>query len=66
MALHFPSGISTGSSRAAANIETHASGYRAYLAELTLMADDGQEYRLSTEALVTPETLPVHPPGGLR
>jgi hypothetical protein len=32
-------------------------GYRAYLAEVTLKSPSGHEYKLSTEARVTPDNV---------
>ena len=52
-ALSMPSG----SSRASAEIASPASGYRAFLAEVTLTAKTGHAYKLSTEARVTPDTV---------
>jgi len=49
--------IKPGSSKAAAAVETPAKGYRAYLAEVVLTAPDGHEYKLSTEARVTPDNI---------
>lgn len=43
---------------AAAVVADPASGYRAYLIEFTLVSPAGHEYRLSTEARVTPDTQP--------
>lgn len=47
--------IKPGSSRADATIEVPETGYRAYLAEVVLTSPTGQEYKLSTEARVTPD-----------
>jgi len=44
-----------------AQVQTPAHGYRAYLVEAELRADDGQTYKLSTEARVTPDVPPVFP-----
>jgi hypothetical protein len=49
--------IKGGSSKASAVVETPAKGYRAYLAEVVLTAPDGHEYKLSTEARVTPDNI---------
>src|SRR5713226_130006 len=49
--------IKPGSSKASAVVETPAKGYRAYLAEVVLTAPDGHEYKLSTEARVTPDNI---------
>jgi PhoPQ-activated pathogenicity-related protein len=38
-----------------AEVQTPAKGYRAYLLEVSLVSPTGQEYKLSTEARVTPE-----------
>lgn len=50
--------VESGSSRAAAEIEKPESGYRAFLGEVTLTSPTGQDYKLSTEARVTPDTKP--------
>ena len=47
--------IQSGSSRAVAQISTPEHGYRAYLGEVVLTSPTGQEYKLSTEARVTPD-----------
>ena len=52
-ALSMPSGRS----RASAEVAAPASGYRAFLAEVTLTATTGHAYKLSTEARVTPDTV---------
>jgi PhoPQ-activated pathogenicity-related protein len=52
-ALSMPSG----SNRASAEVAAPASGYRAFLAEVTLTAKTGHVYKLSTEARVTPDTI---------
>ena len=52
-ALAMPSG----SNRASAEVALPASGYRAFLAEVTLTATTGHVYKLSTEARVTPDTV---------
>ena len=46
--------IKSGSSQAAARVEKPGKGYRAYLAEVVLTSSTGDEYKLSTEARVTP------------
>jgi PhoPQ-activated pathogenicity-related protein len=47
--------ISSGSSRATAEVTTPGAGYRAYLVEAVLASSTGTEYKLSTEARVTPD-----------
>lgn len=47
--------ITPGSSKAATEIATPKSGYRAYLVEAVLTTANGKEYKLSTEARVTPD-----------
>lgn len=47
-----------GGTSAWAEVETPSSGYRAYLMEAVLQAPNGDEYRISTEARVTPDALP--------
>ena len=42
-------------SSASAEVEKPETGYRAYLGEVTLTSPTGQEYKLSTEARVTPD-----------
>ena len=49
--------IKPGSSIGKAVIEKPASGYRACLGEVTLTSPDGHEYKLSTEARVTPDNI---------
>ena len=49
--------IKTGSAKVAGEVKPFESGYRAYLAEVVLTASDGHEYKLSTEARVTPDNL---------
>jgi PhoPQ-activated pathogenicity-related protein len=49
--------VRRGSSKAAVSIATPDSGYRAYLVEVLLRSSTGQEYKLSTEARVTPDGL---------
>lgn len=49
--------VEKGSSRATAEIEKPASGYRAFLGEVTLTAPTGHDYKLSTEARVTPDSI---------
>jgi PhoPQ-activated pathogenicity-related protein len=46
-----------GSTQVVAKIEAPEHGYRAYLAEVTLTSPTGQDYRLSTEARVTPDDI---------
>jgi len=38
-------------------VETPTAGYRAYLAEVVLTSPSGKEYKLSTEARVTPDNI---------
>ena len=52
-----PLTIEPGSSRARAEIDKPQSGYRAYLGEVILSAPTGDEYKLSTEARVTPDNI---------
>ena len=52
-----PLTIEPGSSRARAEVEKPESGYRAYLGEVTLASPTGHEYKLSTEARVTPDSI---------
>ena len=47
--------IKPGSSQATAEVQTPEKGHRAYLAEVILTSPTGEEYRLSTEARVTPD-----------
>jgi PhoPQ-activated pathogenicity-related protein len=47
--------ITPGSSQATTQVLTPEHGYRAYLLEAVLTSPTGQEYRLSTEARVTPD-----------
>jgi len=49
--------ITPGSSRAAAKIEAPEKGHRAYLGEVVLKSPTGDEYKLSTEARVTPDDI---------
>jgi PhoPQ-activated pathogenicity-related protein len=49
--------ITPGSSQAAAKVETPEKGHRAYLAEVILTSPTGDEYKLSTEARVTPDNI---------
>lgn len=49
--------IKPGSSKAAAQVEIPDKGHRAYLAEVVLTTSTGEEYRLSTEARVTPDDI---------
>lgn len=50
--------IEPGSSHAKATVQTPTTGYRAYLLEIVLTSPTGQEYKLSSEARVTPDTTP--------
>jgi PhoPQ-activated pathogenicity-related protein len=50
--------VKSGSSKAEATVEKPASGYRAFLGELVLTSPTGHDYKLSTEARVTPDTKP--------
>jgi len=47
--------VKSGSSRAAATVTMPEKGHRAYLAEVVLTSSTGDEYKLSTEARVTPD-----------
>jgi len=49
--------MQSGSSRASVEVASPESGYRAFLAEVTLTAQTGHAYKLSTEARVTPDTV---------
>jgi len=49
--------VKRGSSKASASVGTPDSGYRAYLGEVLLNSSTGHEYKLSTEARVTPDGL---------
>jgi PhoPQ-activated pathogenicity-related protein len=49
--------IKPGSSRALAEIESPPAGYRAFFGEVVLISPTGHEYKLSTEARVTPDGL---------
>lgn len=49
--------IKSGSSRAVADIESPSMGHRAYLVEVVLTSPSGEEYKLSTEARVTPDDI---------
>jgi hypothetical protein len=53
-----PLDVKQGSSKAAAEVEKPASGYRAFMGEFVLTAPTGHEYRLSTAARVVPDTKP--------
>jgi len=46
-----------GNRTASASINTPANGYRAYLAEVTLTSPSGHDYKLSSEARVTPDNI---------
>jgi PhoPQ-activated pathogenicity-related protein len=49
-----------GSSHANALIPIPKSGYRAYMIEVELKTDTGHPFKLSTQAQVSPDTLPCH------
>ena len=49
--------IKTGSSKAVGEVKSPGNGYRAYLGEVVLTSPDGHEYKLSTEARVTPDSI---------
>jgi PhoPQ-activated pathogenicity-related protein len=49
--------IEAGSSRASVEVPTPEQGYRSYLIEATLTSSTGRDYKLSTEARVTPDGL---------
>jgi PhoPQ-activated pathogenicity-related protein len=49
--------IKPGSSQATAEVSKPEQGYRAYLVEAVLTSSTGHEYRLSTDARVTPDTI---------
>jgi PhoPQ-activated pathogenicity-related protein len=49
--------VKGGSSQASAEVPTPERGYRAYMAEVVLTSPTGQEYKLSTEARVTPDKI---------
>jgi len=49
--------IKPGSSQASADVQTPKQGYRAYMAEAVLTSPTGHEYKLSTEARVTPDNV---------
>ena len=49
--------VKPGSSQAAAQIETPSEGYRAFFGEVVLTSPTGHEYKVSTEARVTPDGL---------
>jgi PhoPQ-activated pathogenicity-related protein len=46
-----------GNRAATVSVTTPASGYRAYLAEVVLTSPSGHDYKLSTEARVTPDNI---------
>ena len=50
--------LASGSMEVAAKVERPAQGYRAFLVEAVLVSPTGHEYKLSTEARVTPDTVP--------
>lgn len=49
--------VESGSSRATAQVDKPVSGYRAFLGEVTLTSPTGHDYKLSTEARVTPDNI---------
>ncbi len=49
--------LQTGGRRATATVATPSNGYRAFLAEAVLTSTTGQQFRLSTEARVTPDNI---------
>jgi len=49
--------VTQGSSKASSKVPEPESGYRAYLGEVTLRSSTGHQYKLSTEARVTPDGL---------
>lgn len=53
-----PVAVNAGEKAFSAEVPTPASGYRAYMIEVVLTGSDGADYRLSTEARVTPDTKP--------
>ena len=53
-----PVEASDGGTTAAAKVARPAAGFRAFLLEATLTSATGQEFRVSTEARVTPDTTP--------
>ncbi|MBU6402046.1 MAG: PhoPQ-activated pathogenicity-like protein PqaA type, partial [Verrucomicrobia bacterium] len=50
--------VPPGGERAAVAVPQPAQGFRAFLVEVELTSPTGQPYRLSTEARVTPDTVP--------
>jgi PhoPQ-activated pathogenicity-related protein len=50
--------VASGSMEVAVKVERPAQGYRAFLVEAVLASTTGHEYKLSTEARVTPDTAP--------
>ncbi|HXJ71840.1 MAG TPA: PhoPQ-activated pathogenicity-like protein PqaA type, partial [Candidatus Dormibacteraeota bacterium] len=50
--------IQNGGRHASARISTPKHGYRAYLVEIVLKSPTGYQYKLSTEARVTPDFFP--------
>lgn len=50
--------LASGSMEVAVKVERPAQGYRAFLVEAVLASTTGHEYKLSTEARVTPDTAP--------
>jgi PhoPQ-activated pathogenicity-related protein len=53
-----PVAAAAGERSFSAEVSAPASGYRAYMMEVTLTGTDGNDYRLSTEARVLPDILP--------
>ena len=53
--------VEPGSNHATAKIDAPPKGHRAYLAELVLTSPTGEEYKLSTEARVTPDDVTLRP-----
>ncbi len=49
--------VKPGSSHASAEIETPASGYRAFMGEVVLKSSTGHEYKLSTQVKVLPDVV---------
>jgi hypothetical protein len=47
--------VQSGSIKALAEVDTPSQGYRAYMFEVVLISSTGLEYKLSTEARVTPD-----------
>ena len=53
--------VEPGSNHATAKIDAPPKGHRAYLAEVVLTSPTGEEYKLSTEARVTPDDVTLRP-----